>query len=155
MIHPKVIVVTNVFTDQADRFGSVANTLAEIKKGVKRSPGSVLVLNAEDTQTSSLALGVPNKVIRYGLEETVGEQGNIDLTDAGKCPKCGGDVVIRRSKKGRRFFGCENPECSFISWSKPSEVKCPKCGGWMAERGTKLVCQNGTCGHSMNINDHS
>ena len=72
-----------------------------------------------------------------------------------KCPKCGGDVVIRRSKKGRRFFGCENPECGFISWSRPSEVKCPKCGSWMAERGTKLVCQNGTCGHSMNISAQS
>ena len=66
-----------------------------------------------------------------------------------KCPKCGDEVVIRRSRKGRRFYGCENPECDFISWSKPSEVRCPKCGSWMAERGAKLVCQNETCGHSM------
>ncbi len=65
-----------------------------------------------------------------------------------KCPKCGKDVVLRRSRKGRKFFGCENPECDFISWSKPSEVRCPKCGGWMAQKGTKLVCQNATCGYS-------
>ena len=91
LIHPKAIVVTNLFTDQADRFGSVENTLREIRKGVELSPESVLVLNAEDTQSASLALGVPNKVIWYGMEETVGEQGKIDLSDAGKCPKCGGE----------------------------------------------------------------
>ena len=91
LIRPKVIVVTNLFTDQADRFGGVENTRKEILKGIKRSPDSVLVLNAEDTQSASLALGVPNKVIYYGLEETVGVQGNIDLADAGKCPKCGGE----------------------------------------------------------------
>ena len=68
-----------------------------------------------------------------------------------KCPKCGSEVVIRRSRKGRRFFGCENGECDFISWSKPSETRCPKCGGWMAEKGTKLVCQNQTCGHSISF----
>ena len=70
-----------------------------------------------------------------------------------KCPLCGDEVVIRRSRKGRRFFGCENPECDFISWSKPSEVRCPKCGSWMAERGAKLVCQNETCGHSLSVHD--
>jgi DNA topoisomerase-1 len=70
-----------------------------------------------------------------------------------KCPLCGDEVVIRRSRKGRRFFGCENPECDFISWSKPSEVRCPKCGGWMAERGAKLVCQNETCGYSLSVHD--
>ncbi len=65
------------------------------------------------------------------------------------CPKCGRDVVIRRSRKGRRFFGCENPECDFFSWSMPSETVCPKCGSWMARKGNKLVCQNATCGYSM------
>ena len=68
-----------------------------------------------------------------------------------KCPKCGSEVVIRRSRKGRRFFGCENVECDFIFWSKSSDTRCPKCGGWMAEKGTKLVCQNQTCGHSISF----
>lgn len=66
------------------------------------------------------------------------------------CPKCGSQVIIRRSKKGRRFFGCENPECDFISWQKPSETRCPVCGGYMVEKGTKLVCQAENCGYSMN-----
>ena len=54
LIHPKAIVVTNLFTDQADRFGSVENTRKEIKKGIKRSPESILVLNAQDTQSAQL-----------------------------------------------------------------------------------------------------
>ena len=110
-IRPKVIVVTNLFTDQADRFGSVENTLAEIRKGVKRSPGSVLVLNAEDTQSASLALDVPNKVIWYGLEESVGEQGKIDLADAGKCPKCGSDY-----------------EYDYHIYAHLGGFRCPNCG---------------------------
>ncbi len=65
-----------------------------------------------------------------------------------KCPKCGKEVVLRRSRKGRKFYGCENPDCDFISWAKPSDIRCPKCGGWMVRRGSKLVCQNKTCGFS-------
>ena len=64
------------------------------------------------------------------------------------CPKCGSELIVRRSRKGRRFYGCENPECDFISWAKPSEKRCPKCGGWMAHKGETLVCQNSTCGYS-------
>ena len=55
-VKPKVIVITNIFSDQVDRFGSVRNTLKEIRKGVRRSPDSVLVLNADDPLTASLAL---------------------------------------------------------------------------------------------------
>ncbi len=68
------------------------------------------------------------------------------------CPQCGGEVVIKKTKKGRRFFGCENnPECEFMSWQKPSQEKCPQCGGYMVERGNKLVCASEQCGYSMNI----
>ncbi|KSV60669.1 type I DNA topoisomerase [Acetivibrio ethanolgignens] len=63
------------------------------------------------------------------------------------CPKCGKEVVIRKTKKGRRYFGCENnPECDFMSWQKPSKEKCPKCGSGMIEKGNKLVCMSETCG---------
>lgn len=68
------------------------------------------------------------------------------------CPKCGREVVIKKTKKGRRFFGCENnPDCDFMSWQKPSLQKCPQCGGYMVERGSKLVCADEQCGYSMNI----
>ncbi len=64
------------------------------------------------------------------------------------CPKCGKDVVFRKTKKGRRYYGCEdNPECDFMSWQKPSDKKCPRCGGYMLEKGNKLVCGDAQCGY--------
>lgn len=64
------------------------------------------------------------------------------------CPKCGGEIVIRKTKKGRRYYGCENiPECDFMSWQKVSKEKCPKCGGFMVERGNKLTCGDAECGY--------
>lgn len=63
------------------------------------------------------------------------------------CPLCGKDVVIRKTKKGRKYYGCENnPECEFMTWQKPSEQRCPKCGGFMVEKGTSLVCNDEKCG---------
>lgn len=64
------------------------------------------------------------------------------------CPICGSDVVLKKTKKGRKFYGCDNnPECEFISWQKPSEKKCPKCGGYMVEKGNKFVCADEKCGY--------
>ena len=68
-----------------------------------------------------------------------------------KCPDCGKEIVIRKTKKGRRYYGCENnPECEFMSWQKPSEKKCPKCGSYMVEKGNKLLCGNEQCGYTEN-----
>jgi len=65
-----------------------------------------------------------------------------------KCPLCGGDIVIRKTKKGRKYFGCSNhPDCTFMTWQKPSNVRCIKCGSIMLEKGGKLVCSNETCGY--------
>ena len=64
------------------------------------------------------------------------------------CPKCGGEVVLKKTKKGRKYYGCENnPECDFMSWQKPSKKKCPKCGNYMVEKGNKMVCSQETCGY--------
>ena len=66
------------------------------------------------------------------------------------CPKCGGELVIRKTKKGRRFYGCENgPECDFMTWQRPTSVKCDKCGSLMLEKGNKLQCMNPECGNIM------
>ena len=63
------------------------------------------------------------------------------------CPLCGKEVVVRKTKKGRRYYGCEdNPECEFMSWQKPYSEKCPKCGSYMTEKGSKVVCSNSNCG---------
>ena len=68
------------------------------------------------------------------------------------CPICGKDVVLRKTKKGRKYYGCEdNPTCDFMSWQKPSEKKCPDCGSYMVEKGNKLVCANEECGHKETV----
>jgi UDP-N-acetylmuramyl tripeptide synthase len=103
--------VTNLFSDQVDRYGGVENTLKEIRTGVERSPKSVLVLNAEDPLSASLAIDVPNKVVWYGLNDTVGTQGNVDLSDAGKCPKCGSDY-----------------EYDYHIYAHLGGFRCPQCG---------------------------
>ena len=65
------------------------------------------------------------------------------------CPLCGKEVVIKKTKKGRKYYGCENnPECEFMSWQKPSQKPCPRCGSYMVEKGNKLACSNAQCGYS-------
>ncbi len=64
------------------------------------------------------------------------------------CPVCGKEVVVRKTKKGRRYYGCEaNPECDFMAWQKPSDKKCPQCGGILLEKGNKLACASEECGY--------
>lgn len=61
------------------------------------------------------------------------------------CPKCGGDIVIKKTRKGRRYYGCINaPECDFMSWAKPSREKCPVCGSYMVERVISYFVQQKT-----------
>lgn len=65
------------------------------------------------------------------------------------CPKCGKEIVLRKTKKGRKYYGCEdNPECDFMAWQKPSGKKCPECGNIMLEKGSKLVCADQACGYT-------
>ena len=67
------------------------------------------------------------------------------------CPKCGKRLLIKNSRKNRKFYGCEGyPECDFISWDKPADQKCPKCGHYMIEKqnnkGAVLnLCTNEKC----------
>ena len=66
-----------------------------------------------------------------------------------KCPLCGKEVVVRKTKKGRRYFGCEdNPDCDFMSWQKPSGRRCPKCGNYMIEKRNRLLCSDEQCGYA-------
>ncbi len=73
-----------------------------------------------------------------------------------KCPLDGGDVVEKRTKRGKVFYGCSNyPKCTFAMWDKPLAEKCPKCGGILAEKRTKKevkkVCINEACGYEEKI----
>ena len=72
------------------------------------------------------------------------------------CPVCGKDVVLRKTKKGRKYFGCEDhPNCEFMSWQKPSDRKCPECGTYMVEKGNKNLCANEECGYTEERNSVS
>ena len=67
------------------------------------------------------------------------------------CPKCGKDIVIKKTKKGRKYYGCENnPDCDFMVWQRPSNEKCERCGSIMLIKGNKLVCANESCGFVKN-----
>ncbi len=70
------------------------------------------------------------------------------------CPKCGAAIIKRKSKKGakRVFYGCERyPDCDFVSWDKPVEMKCPRCGGLMVQKsgrnGSYIACTDKACGY--------
>ena len=65
-----------------------------------------------------------------------------------KCNKCGGEIVIKKTQKGRRYYGCENyPDCDVMTWQKPSDKICPNCGNMLLEKGNKLVCADAGCGY--------
>ena len=64
-----------------------------------------------------------------------------------ECPKCGQDIVLKKSMKGRKYYGCiGHPDCDFMSWQKPSAEKCPQCGSLMIEKGNNFVCMDEQCG---------
>ena len=67
------------------------------------------------------------------------------------CPTCGAEIIKRKSKRGKVFYGCENyPACDFVSWDRPSKEKCPKCGAMMVHKvgqhGGYTACSNKDCG---------
>ena len=63
------------------------------------------------------------------------------------CPRCGGEILRKKTRKGRVYYGCEHyPECEFMSWQQPVREKCPKCGGYMVIRGNRIACADKECG---------
>lgn len=75
------------------------------------------------------------------------------VTDTGGlCPKCGGRILLRKSKKGRVYYGCEKyPTCDFMTWNEPSDQKCPDCGSTLFKKGGKnglLLCEKEGCGYA-------
>ena len=74
------------------------------------------------------------------------------------CPKCGGAILVRNTKRGRVFYGCERyPECDFTSWDMPVDDRCPVCGSPMVlKRDRKKdiswhVCTNESCKHRVEV----
>jgi len=71
-----------------------------------------------------------------------------------KCPKCGGDIIEKKTKKRKLFWGCSNwPKCDYASWNKPTEEKCPECGSMMVEgKKEMIICSNKECGYKKKKN---
>ncbi len=137
-------VVSNFYPDLAEAVEKAQKELAEVK------------IEDEVTEVVCEQCG-KNMVIKYGPHgKFLACPGFPDCRNTKpyfekigvSCPKCGKEVVIKKTKKGRRYFGCENsPECDFMSWQKPSGKKCPVCGEILVEKGNKLVCIGETCGY--------
>ena len=71
-----------------------------------------------------------------------------------ECPKCGKDIVLKKTRKGRKYYGCiDNPECDFMSWGRPVKQKCPRCGGYMIVKGNKIACADTQCGYVTEANE--
>ena len=84
LLRPAVIVVTNLFRDQLDRYGEVMHTLEAVRKGVRQMPQAVLCLNADDSLTASLALDLPNPVFWFGIGAGAGEHSQRSAKNPGQ-----------------------------------------------------------------------
>lgn len=136
----------------------VRNFYPDLEKSVKKAEQALEKIKIEDEVTDVICeICGKNMVIKYGphgkflacpgFPECRNTKPYYEKIGV-KCPKCGGEIVIKKTQKGRRYFGCENnPECDVMTWQKPSDRKCPDCGGMMLEKGNKLVCADNTCGH--------
>ncbi len=136
----------------------VSNFYPDLEEAVISAESKLDKIHIEDEVSDEICdLCGKNMVVKYGphgkflacpgfpdCKNTKPYLEKIGLT----CPNCGGDIVIRKTKKGRKYYGCvNNPECVFMTWQKPSAIRCEKCGGVMVEKGNKLVCENDKCGY--------
>ncbi len=136
----------------------VRNFYPDLSEAVSNANEQLGKIHIEDEVSDEICeLCGRNMVIKYGPHgKFLGCPGFPDCRNTKpylekigvECPSCGGEIVIRKTKKGRRYFGCSNhPDCSFMTWQKPSKEKCPKCGSIMLEKGNKFVCSHETCGY--------
>lgn len=139
----------------------IENFYPDLEKAVEKAEKEQEVVKIEDEVTDVICDQCGrNMVIKYGphgrflacpgFPECRNTKPYLEKIGV-PCPVCGKDVVIRKTKKGRKYYGCEdNPNCEFMSWQKPSTKKCPRCGSHMVEKGNKLLCSDEQCGYVEN-----
>ena len=111
-LHPEVIVVTNLFRDQLDRYGEVTHTLSNIRTAISSVPQAKLCLNADCSLTSSLAGDLPNPAVFYGINEGAVPEGEKPvISDATHCIRCKTEYVYH-----------------YITFGHLGGFECPKCG---------------------------
>lgn len=136
----------------------IRNFYPDLEQAVSQAGKALEKIKIEDEVTDEICeICGRNMVIKYGphgkflacpgfpdCRNTKPYYEKIGVT----CPKCGGEIVIKKTQKGRRYYGCvNNPECDVMTWQKPSAEKCPKCNGMLLEKGNKLVCADNSCGY--------
>ncbi len=138
----------------------VENFYPDLDEAVKNAEKELENITIEDEKTDIICENCGrNMVIKYGpygkflacpgFPECHNTKPYLEKAGA-VCPECGGDVVILRTKKGRKYYGCENHECSFMSWNKPVDKKCPECGAYLVEKGNRYICSGEECGYVEN-----
>lgn len=140
-------VVSNFYPDLDEAVNKAEKELAEIKIADEESDeicdvcGRRMVIKYEPHGKFLACPGFPECRNTKPYFEKIGVA----------CPKCGKDIVVRKTKKGRKYYGCENnPDCDFMVWQRPSNEKCERCGSIMLIKGNKLVCANESCGFVKN-----
>lgn len=107
----KVIVFTNVFRDQLDRYGEVTHTLEKLRLGAENSPHATLCLNADDSLITSLRELVPNPVLFYGVDTPIYGEQTHEVSDAPYCIKCKSAY-----------------EYDYVTYGHLGGYRCPHCG---------------------------
>lgn len=111
-LKPKVVVVTNLFRDQLDRYGEVTHTLSNIREGIKGAPEAVLCLNADCSLTASLAGDLPNRTVFFGIDKGAApSRQKPEISDATHCIRCKHEY-----------------EYDYISYGHLGGFRCPVCG---------------------------
>ena len=110
-LRPEVILVTNVFRDQLDRYGEVTHTLDNIRIGLLGAPNAVVCLNADCSLTASLAGDIPNRVVFYGVDADIYKERAAEVSDAKRCLHCGAEYAYRR-----------------VTYGHLGDWYCPSCG---------------------------
>lgn len=111
-LKPRVVVVTNLFRDQLDRYGEVTHTLENIRVAMQGAPEAVLCLNADCSLTASLADDLPNKVVYFGIDQGAApSRPKPEISDATHCIRCKTEY-----------------EYDYISYGHLGGFRCPKCG---------------------------
>ncbi|MDR0963074.1 MAG: type I DNA topoisomerase [Clostridium sp.] len=142
----------------------VANFYPDLDKAVQKAEKELEEIKIEDEVTDEICPQCGrNFVIKYGPHGSfLACPGFPDCRSTKPyfekigvhCPICGNEIVIKKTKKGRRYYGCSNyPDCDFMVWQKPSKTPCPQCQSMMLEKGDHLVCMNEDCKHSC-MNTH-
>ena len=112
LLQPKVLVVTNIFRDQLDRFGAINETLESIKAGILRTPNTLLCLNADCSLTSSLAAAVPNECVFFGVYTPIYKHPVHEVSDAAHCIRCKAEYSYDWRTYGH-LGGFRCPECGY------------------------------------------